>query len=60
MSAFSRETREPLTEARQMELHLQDLPNQPAEIPVPGTACTLRVGVKRETLELVISLKRTA
>ncbi len=59
-SAFGPQTREPRTQARQIQLALRDLSNQPAVIRLPGTDCTLWIGVQPETLELLIGLKRTA
>ena len=57
--AFGPASQEPPPDAvRQIEL--EDLIEAPAEIPLPGTDCRLRISVKQETLELVIKLKQSA
>ena len=58
--AFGRATRGSTANSGQTKLDFEEISNGSAEIPLPGTESTLRLGVKGSTLSLSIELKRSA
>lgn len=59
-SAFGPDSGEDQGPVQQILLDLRSGSSRPIEIPLPGTGCDLRIGVKQETMEVTISLRRSA